>query len=54
MVKDALIKTNPYLKKSALRRKLLLMAATTSTAVEGVHILISPTAPQKRTTPKHV
>lgn len=54
MVKDALIKTNPYLRKSALRRKLLLMAATTSTAIEGVHIRISTTALQKKTTPKHV
>jgi hypothetical protein len=53
MVKDALVKTNPYLRKSALRRKLLLMAATTSTAIEGVHIRISMTALQKKTTSKH-
>ena len=41
MVKDALVKTNPYLKKASMRQKLLLVAANSSTAVEGVRFIVS-------------
>ena len=38
MVKDALIKTNVYLKDSKQRKTLLVRTVVSSTAVEGVHL----------------
>ena len=47
MVKDALVKTNPYLKSGSMRQRLLLVAANSSTAVEGVHFTVSKLVLQK-------
>ena len=38
MVKDALIKTNPYLKNADLREAALSITVESSTAIEGVRI----------------
>jgi len=38
MLKDALIKTNAYLKDSKQRKTLLVRTVVSSTAVEGVHL----------------
>ncbi len=38
MVKDALIKTNAYLKDSKQRKTLLVRTVVSSTAVEDVHL----------------
>ena len=38
MAKDALIKTNAYLKDLKQRKALLLRTVISSTAVEGVHL----------------
>jgi hypothetical protein len=38
MVKDALIKTNSYLRDSKKRKALLVKTVVSSTAVEGVHL----------------
>ena len=40
MSEKPLIQTNPYLKNSSQRDWLLLIAANTSTAVEGIHVVI--------------
>lgn len=40
MVKDALIKTNPYIRKASLRDRSLLSSANSSTAIEGVRVRI--------------
>jgi len=46
MIKKSLSKSNPYIKKPSQRKSLFLTAITSSTAVEGVHIAVSP--PTKR------
>ena len=38
MVKDALIKTNSYLRDSKKRKALLVRTVVSSTAIEGVHL----------------
>jgi len=38
MLKDALIKTNPYLRDSKKRKELLVRTVVSSTAIEGVHL----------------
>ena len=38
MKKKSLLQTNPYLKNSKLRDKMIIQSAITSTAIEGVHI----------------
>ena len=38
MRKNSLLKTNPYLKNPAERRRLIYKSVVTSTAIEGVHV----------------
>jgi hypothetical protein len=56
MIKDALIKTNPYLKNADTRDAALHTTVLSSTAIEGVHItaeqLRKPS--RKRTKPTSV
>jgi hypothetical protein len=39
MQKDTLVETNPYLRDSQRRQRLLIRTVVSSTAVEGVHFL---------------
>jgi len=57
MVKDALIKTNPYLKNADRREADLSITVESSTAIEGVRIaglnLRKPSSKQARPTTVH-
>lgn len=49
MLKDALIKTNPYLKNSIKRETALSITVESSTAIEGVRIAgLSTRKPSKK------
>ena len=49
MLKDALIKTNPYLKNSSKREAALSITVESSTAIEGVRIAgLSARKPAKK------
>ncbi len=50
MRKKTLAQTNPYLKDPALRKRLLLVSAVTSTAIEGVHLKVSLKSRKKTAT----
>lgn len=42
MLKESLINTNPYLKDPEKRELLLFTAISSSTAIEGVHVIPIP------------
>jgi hypothetical protein len=55
MVKDALIKTNPYLKDAAKRDAAFFITVSSSTAIEGVRISeLRARKPSKRARPTAV
>jgi len=48
MKKKSLLKTNPYLKNSKIRKVMIMESAITSTAIEGVHINFKQKIKNKR------